>query len=58
MNSRPINVLIIEDDEDDVLIVRKFLKQSEFFRFETTWESNPLKARKLIEDGKFRCVFD
>jgi len=53
MNSRPINVLIIEDDEDDVLIIRKFLKQSEFFRFETTWEPNPLEARKLIEDGKF-----
>ncbi len=53
MNSRPINVLIIEDDEDDVLIIREFLKQSEFFRFETAWEPNPLKARKLMEDGKF-----
>ncbi|MBK7652411.1 MAG: hypothetical protein IPJ20_19160 [Flammeovirgaceae bacterium] len=45
MNSVPINVLIVEDDEDDVFIVRKFLKQSEFFRFETTWESDPAKAR-------------
>jgi PAS domain S-box-containing protein len=53
MNSVPINVLIVEDDEDDVFIVRKFLKQSEFFRFETTWESDPAKARELIEHGNF-----
>jgi len=53
MNMVPINVLIIEDDEDDVFIVRKFLKQSEFFRFEITWEQNPTKARHLIEHGNF-----
>jgi len=53
MNSQTIHVLIVEDDEDDVLIVRKFLKQSDFFRFEIVWEPNPAKARELIEHGDF-----
>ncbi|MBL7875603.1 MAG: PAS domain S-box protein [Cyclobacteriaceae bacterium] len=53
MNSVPIRVLLIEDDEDDVLIIRKFLMQSEFFQFEITWEPNPSRARILIEHGNF-----
>src|SRR5690606_1799569 len=48
-----IKVLIIEDDEDDVLLVRSFLAQSEFYHFEISWEPNVKKGKELMLHGEF-----
>jgi FixJ family two-component response regulator len=45
-----IRVLLIEDDEDDVLLAKEYLSDSENFKFELEWISETDKARqKMIE---------
>lgn len=43
-----IKVLLIEDDEDDVLLAREYLSESEDFRFEVAWEPKAEKAKQQI----------
>jgi PAS domain S-box-containing protein len=45
MKATPIKVLLIEDDEDDVLLVRDYLEDSGNFKFELEWEPKPEQAR-------------
>ena len=45
MKTAPIKVLLIEDDEDDVLLVREYLAESDNFNFELEWEPKPDQAR-------------
>jgi PAS domain S-box-containing protein len=45
MKTTPVKVLLIEDDEDDVLLVREFLAESDNFNFELEWEPKPEQAR-------------
>jgi len=45
MKTTPVKVLLIEDDEDDVLLVREYLAESENFNFELEWEPKPEQAR-------------
>ena len=45
MKTTPVKVLLIEDDEDDVLLVREYLAESENFSFELEWEPKPEQAR-------------
>ena len=48
-----IKVLIIDDDEDDVLLVREYLTQSESFQFDVTWEPDPTRAQEKMLHGDF-----
>ncbi len=45
MKTMPVKVLLIEDDEDDVLLVREYLSESGNFKFELEWEPKPEQAR-------------
>jgi PAS domain S-box-containing protein len=45
MKTTPVKVLLIEDDEDDVLLVREYLAESDNFNFELEWEPKPEQAR-------------
>jgi PAS domain S-box-containing protein len=45
MKTTPVKVLLIEDDEDDVLLVREYLSESDNFTFEVEWEPKPEQAR-------------
>ncbi len=45
MKTTPVKVLLIEDDEDDVLLVREYLGESGNFVFELEWEPKPEQAR-------------
>jgi PAS domain S-box-containing protein len=45
MKTTPVKVLLIEDDEDDVLLVREYLSESGNFTFEVEWEPKPEQAR-------------
>jgi PAS domain S-box-containing protein len=45
MKTTPVKVLLIEDDEDDVLLVREYLAESDNFKFELEWEPKPDQAR-------------
>jgi PAS domain S-box-containing protein len=45
MKTTPVKVLLIEDDEDDVLLVREYLSESGNFKFELEWEPKPEQAR-------------
>src|SRR5688572_26638524 len=45
MKTTPVKVLLIEDDEDDVLLVREYLSESDNFHFEVEWEPKPEQAR-------------
>lgn len=45
-----IRVLLIEDDEDDVLLAKEYLSDSENFKFELEWIAETDKAReKMME---------
>ncbi len=49
---QPIRVLLIEDDEDDVLLAKEYLSDSENFKFELEWIAETDKARaKMMENG-------
>ena len=45
MKNTPVKVLLIEDDEDDVLLVKEYLAESDNFNFELEWEPKPEQAR-------------
>ncbi len=53
MKGSVIKVLIIEDDEDDVLLAREYLAQSDWCQFESTWEPDPKKAHEKMVHGDF-----
>lgn len=47
-----IKVLLIEDDEDDVLLAKEYLSDSENFKFELEWIAETDKAReKMMENA-------
>ena len=49
---QPVKVLLIEDDEDDVLLAKEYLSDSENFKFELEWIAETDKAReKMIENA-------
>src|SRR5690349_23964784 len=49
MKGTLIKVLIIEDDEDDVLLVREYLSASEHYHYELSWEPDIKKAEQQIK---------
>jgi PAS domain S-box-containing protein len=49
----PIQVLLVEDDEDDVLLTREFLSESETYRFDVEWEPRTDVAKQKMVDGKY-----
>ena len=51
MKTTPVKVLLIEDDEDDVLLVREYLAESDNFNFDLEWEPKPEQARLKIVLG-------
>lgn len=53
MKATLIRVLIIEDDEDDVLLAREYLHESDYFQFEVGWESDPKDARKKMTNDQY-----
>src|SRR6187402_2497438 len=53
MKGSLIKVLIIEDDEDDVLLVREYLSRSDHYRFEISWEPDIKKAQEQMVKGDF-----
>lgn len=51
MKKLPVKVLLIEDDEDDVLLAREYLAESENFNFEIEWEPRADHAKqKMIRE--------
>lgn len=59
MNSKVINVLLVEDDEDDVLLVREYLDESRYFTFNVEWEPDVEKAKELIGSSSIHiCLVD
>lgn len=50
---KPIRVLLIEDDEDDVLLAREYLAESENYAFEIEWENKPEMAREKMVKGNY-----
>ena len=53
MKQSIIKVLIVDDDEDDVMIAREYLSQSESIQFDVTWESDPTQAQEKMVHGDF-----
>ncbi len=53
MKGSLIKVLIIEDDEDDVLLAKEYLSQSEHYKFDVTWVSDVRKAEAQMVEGDF-----
>lgn len=48
--SKPIQVLLVDDDEDDFLIIRNFIAKIHNTPFKLQWESNLEKASGLIAE--------
>lgn len=50
---RVIKILLIEDDEDDVLLTKEYLRDIENYSFEVTWEPDLRVAREKILKGHY-----
>jgi PAS domain S-box-containing protein len=53
MSAPLIKVLLIEDDEDDVLLAKEYLEESQYYRFEVDWESNAKAAREKMTNKQY-----
>ena len=53
MNAQMIRVLLVEDDEDDVFLAQEYLRESEYYKFEVEWESNPQRAREKMLNNQY-----
>src|SRR5262245_40429270 len=55
MSAPLIKVLLIEDDEDDVLLAKEYLGESQYYRFEVDWESNSKAAREKMTSHQYNA---
>jgi PAS domain S-box-containing protein len=53
MSAPLIKVLLIEDDEDEVLLAKEYLGESQYYRFEVDWESNTKAAREKMTNKQY-----
>ncbi|HTF22114.1 MAG TPA: ATP-binding protein [Chryseolinea sp.] len=51
--AQEIKVLLVEDDEDDVVLAREYLSESEYYRFKVEWIANPQRAREKMLTERF-----
>lgn len=51
--AQEIRVLLVEDDEDDVILAREYLSESEYYRFKVDWIANPQQAREKMVEERF-----
>jgi PAS domain S-box-containing protein len=51
--TQEIKVLLVEDDEDDVVLAREYLSESEYYKFKVEWIANPQKAREKMLTEQF-----
>jgi PAS domain S-box-containing protein len=59
MNAVPLRVLLVEDDEDDYILVRKLLSEVSGSRYELDWVTAYDAALKAMQDGRQDvCVLD
>jgi len=52
-NLKDVQVLIVDDDEDDVFIIKKLFEQIPSSPFNVTWTSSYKKAKQYITDEAF-----
>ncbi len=59
MESRPIRVLLIEDDEDDYILVRKLFSAISAASYDLQWASTYEAAREAIGRDRYEvCILD
>ena len=59
MNSKVIQLLLVEDDPDDVLLTREYLSESKYFQFNVLWEPDVDKAKEMITQSPVDiCLVD
>lgn len=51
--AQEIRVLLVEDDEDDVVLAKEYLSESEYYRFKVDWIANPQQAREKMVNEQF-----
>jgi PAS domain S-box-containing protein len=51
--TQEIKVLLVEDDEDDVVLAREYLSESEYYKFKVEWIANPQRAREKMLTEQF-----
>ena len=57
MNGSPVQILVVDDDEDDFLIIRDYMHKIEGHEFVIDWCSAYDAAAKKISDGKYQLYF-
>ncbi len=59
MTSKPLRILLVDDDEDDLVLVRDLLRQIGSDRYQSDWCSEYGEAiRRLTEGGFDLCIVD
>ena len=54
-----IRVLLIDDDEDEYVIIKKLLSESYVLSFDVSWAENYMKAYDILTHGNFDvCLID
>ena len=52
-----INVLVIDDDDDDLYLIKDALRNVKSTRYDVTTASSPLLAMNLLAKDKFDIIF-
>jgi signal transduction histidine kinase len=59
VNQTPVRVLLVEDDEDDVVLTRQFLRDIEGAAFDLDWIADPDAALQRLFTGNYDvCLVD
>ncbi len=53
MNQPLVRVLLIEDDDDDVMLIKEYLAEAGNFDFEVVWQSDLTQVREMMLKGEF-----
>jgi len=56
MNDQPINLLLVDDDEDDYVIIRDLLSEIDWANFELHWASTYTAAQEVAKSGEHQVI--
>lgn len=57
MNKKPIKILLIEDDKDDYILLKKILLKSKEKQYVLEWEASYEKGLTILNSNKFDIAF-
>lgn len=59
MKRKHVNILLVEDDEDDIILIKEYLKDSNYFTFSLEADYNLESVKQKLQDNQYNiCLVD